>query len=141
MSHAPKRFGGSSPLALAGMAGLAVLSATDWARGAGLHPGAVLGFLLGVLPNLAAGYAMPLIVASMVGAAPAEREEFPDARRFMRTCAFTTLGLWSWEFIQARSPRFVFDVNDLVATGVGAALAYFTYRGLARTRSVPSPTS
>lgn len=125
----------ASRLSLAGMAGLALLSGTHWARESLQHPGASLAYLLGVLPNLAAGQAMPLILASLMpsisGAPPA-----PDApRRFLLVLSFTTLGLFTWELIQTRSDRFYFDLHDLGATVVGALVAHTAWRWLRPTRS------
>jgi hypothetical protein len=54
----------SSRLALTGMLGLAALSATHWMRVGVPEPGPMLAYALGVMPNLAAAFAMPLVLAS-----------------------------------------------------------------------------
>ena len=110
-------------LSITGMGGLAALSATHWMRGNILDPLPVLAFVLGVLPNLAAAFSMPLILASFVLLS----WHTPDTAKFRRTylwiLVFTASGLCSWEFIQVRSNRFVFDTNDIVATVFGSILA------------------
>ena len=50
-------------LSATGIIGLAALSATHWLRENVSDPGPVLSFVLGVMPNLAAAFAMPLILA------------------------------------------------------------------------------
>jgi glycopeptide antibiotics resistance protein len=114
------------------MLGLALLSATHWARGAIRTPGSALGFALGVLPNFAAGFAMPLILASLLPAASGTPVPRSARRRFLFLLAFTTLGLVAWEVIQSRSDRFVFDLNDIAATLLGAMLAYAGYAWLSK---------
>jgi len=115
-------------LSITGMGGLAALSATHWMRGHILDPSPVLAFVLGVLPNLAAAFSMPLILASFVPLS----WHTPDTSKFRRTylwiLVFTASGLCSWEFIQVRSNRFVFDTNDIVATVFGSVLAYLAFR-------------
>lgn len=115
-------------LSITGMAGLAALSATHWMRENVLDPSPVLAFALGVLPNLSAAFAMPLILASLVPASSAAPDPAQGRRTYRWILAFTTLGLCAWEFIQARSDQFVFDTNDLVATACGSGLAYLAFR-------------
>lgn len=110
------------------MAGLAALSATHWLREHVLNPSPVLAFVLGVLPNLAAAFSMPLILASLVPLSSGPSDTAQGRRTYVWILAFTTAGLCSWEFIQARSNRFVFDTNDLVATACGSILAYLAFR-------------
>ena len=110
------------------MAGLAALSATHWMRENVLDPSPVLAFALGVLPNLAAAFAMPLILASLVPLSAGAPDSSQGRRTYVWILAFTAFGLCAWEFIQARSNRFVFDTNDLVATACGSALAYLAFR-------------
>jgi len=113
-------------LSLAGMIGLAALSTTHWLRAHGMVSGTVLPFVLGVLPNFAAAWAMPLILASILPSATG-----PNSRRvYAGILGFTTAGLCAWEFIQAFSRQFVFDVADILATIAGSALAYGAFRGL-----------
>jgi hypothetical protein len=114
-------------LSATGILGLALLSATHWAREAIPHPGAWLGFALGVLPNLAASFAMPLILASFLPSITAAPLSSDARRRFLFVLLFTTLGLCAWELIQTSSVRFRFDVNDLGATAIGAILAYASF--------------
>lgn len=122
----------STRLSLAGMLGLAMLSATHWARAAFPKPGAGLGFLLGVLPNFTAGFAMPLILASMLPSVSGGPGALTANRRFLLLLLVTSLGLCAWEVIQARSERFVFDPNDIAATLLGAMVAFLIYRWLIR---------
>lgn len=110
------------------MGGLAALSATHWMRDNIPDPAPTLAFVLGVAPNLAAAFSMPLILASIVPLSW-DTAGFAKTRRPYRwILAFTAFGLCAWEFIQARSNRFVFDTNDLVATACGSALAYLAFR-------------
>jgi hypothetical protein len=114
-------------LAATGMAGLAVLSATHWARDHVADPGPLLASALGVMPSMAAAFAMPLIVASFTrqtSTAPITRA---SRVAFARLLAFTTLGLLGWELVQTRSAAFVFDTHDLLATVVGAMLAHVAF--------------
>lgn len=117
-------------LSLAGVLGLALLSGTHWARDSIPHPGATLAFALGVLPNLAAAFAMPLILASFLPSISGMPRDKSARRRFVLLLSLTTLGLCAWEMIQTLSERFYFDVNDLAATLVGAILAFGTYARL-----------
>jgi hypothetical protein len=118
----------STRLSLMGMLGLAALSATHWARSAIPAPGSTLAFVLGVLPNLAAAFAMPLILASLLPAISGTPLTRHAGRRFLFLLSFTTLGLCAWEVVQTRSDRFVFDVNDIAATILGAILACAGHR-------------
>lgn len=126
-------------LSITGMAGLAALSATHWLRRNILVPGDVLGFVLGVLPNLAAGFAMPLIVSSIVPGVSRATDTIHARSNFLRVLLVTTAGLFAWEVLQARSARFVFDPFDLAATVLGATLAFIAFRIHAR-RGVREPT-
>lgn len=117
----------SARLSLAGMLGLAVLSAAHWARSAFPAAGSTLAFALGVLPNLAAGFAMPLILASLLPATSRTPRSCSSSRSFLFLLLFTTLGLCVWEVVQSRSDRLVYDPNDIAATLLGAILAYASY--------------
>jgi hypothetical protein len=117
-------------LSLAGVLGLALLSGTHWARESIPHPGGALAFALGVLPNLAAAFAMPLILASFLPSISGKPPSENARRKFVLLLSFTTLGLCSWELIQTFSQRFYFDLNDLAATLAGAVLAFGTHARL-----------
>ena len=114
-------------LSATGMIGLAALSATHWLRENPSAPGPFLSFVLGVMPNLAAAFAMPLILASF--SPHTSRSPITKRSRLRYACLllFTTLGLCGWELLQTRSNRFVFDVNDILATGIGSTLAYLAF--------------
>jgi hypothetical protein len=114
-------------LSATGMIGLAALSATHWLRENTTAPGPALSFVLGVMPNLAAAFAMPLILASfspLSSRAPITRS---SRLRYSWILLFTTLGLCGWEVMQTQSNRFVFDFYDVLATGFGSAFAYFAF--------------
>jgi hypothetical protein len=119
-------------LSAIGMIGLAALSVTHWLRENTSDPGIILSCVLGVMPNLAAAFAMPLILASF--SPHTSRPPITNRSRlgFAWILSFTTLGLCGWELIQTRSDRFVFDVYDFLTTGLGSALAYFAFSWLAR---------
>ncbi|MFN8719023.1 MAG: hypothetical protein ACK50C_18820 [Gemmatimonadaceae bacterium] len=118
-------------LALAGMVGLAALSGTHWLRERVRAPGALVAFVLGSMPNLAAGYAMPLVFAAMDRRAAGTPPTDASRRRFRWLLLFTTAGLVAWEFLQVGSARFRFDPWDIGATLVGAWGAFATQRRLA----------
>ena len=61
-----KRISFQVRLAAMSMLGLALLNATHWAHGNSAVTNSVFQFLLGIAPNVAAGYAMPLLLASFV---------------------------------------------------------------------------
>jgi hypothetical protein len=119
-------------LAAIGIVGLAALSATDGLRENLSDPGPVLSFALGVMPNLEAAFAMPLLLASFTPRC--SRAPITPASRstYLWILAFTTSGLVGWEFMQTRSDRLVFDVYDILATGIGATLAHVVFARLAR---------
>jgi len=119
-------------LSATGIIGLAALSATHWLRENAADPGPTLAFALGVMPNLAAAFAMPLVLASI--APRTSRAPITVASRltYRWILSFTTLGLCGWELIQTRSDRFVFDIYDILATGIGSILAYIAFAWHAR---------
>jgi hypothetical protein len=119
-------------LAATGIIGLAALSATHWLRENVSDSGPVLAFALGVMPNLAAAFAMPLILASFTPRT--SRTPITEVSRlaYIWVLSSTTLGLCGWELIQTRSERFVFDVFDILATVFGSILAYIAFDWHAR---------
>lgn len=121
-------------LAAMGMLGLALLSSTQWARENTAIDNAVFQFLLGISPNIAAGYAMPLILSSFIPkmAKPENKSEAHGIYLFVS--AFTTFGLIAWEFIQVNSKNLYFDYNDIGATLAGTLLAYLSYLWLVKSR-------
>lgn len=112
---------------MTGMGGLAALSATHWMRKNVSDPAPVLSFALGVMPNLAAAFAMPLILAGIVPRISSDPVTVSSRRAYLWMLLFTTFGLCGWELVQTRSDRFVFDVHDLLATGLGSFLAYLAF--------------
>jgi hypothetical protein len=123
-------------LSATGMIGLAALSVTHWLRENVSDPEPVVAFALGVMPNVAAAFAMPLILA---GFSPrTSRAPVTEASRFayLGVLSLTTFGLWGWELIQARSERLVFDVFDILATVFGSVLAYIAFGWHARRSKV-----
>jgi hypothetical protein len=122
----------ASRLALAGIAGLAALTASQWLRVTLEAPGPMLSAALGVLPSLTAAFAMPLVVASWLPGVARSPPTATSWRRFGLVLAATTAGLLGWECVQAASVRLVFDVADLAATVVGALAAMPAYRAAVR---------
>jgi glycopeptide antibiotics resistance protein len=112
---------------MTGMGGLAALSATHWMRENISDPAPILAFALGVLPNLAAAFAMPLILASFVPLISRMPIMVRSRRTYLWLLLFTMFGLCGWELVQTRSDRFVFDVYDILATGLGSFLAYLAF--------------
>lgn len=123
-------------LAATGMIGLAALSATHSMRESVSDPGPILAFALGVMPNVTAAFAMPLILSSFTSRTSRPPITEASHRSYFRVLAFTTLGLWGWEIIQTQSDRFVFDLYDILATGFGSILAYVAFGFLARSFEV-----
>jgi glycopeptide antibiotics resistance protein len=120
-------------LSMTGIIGLAALSATHWMRENISDPASSLAFALGVMPNLAAAFAMPLLLASFVPLPSRTPLTVSSRRAYLWVLVFTTCGLCGWEVVQARSERFVFDVYDIIATGCGSFLALLAYRWHAST--------
>jgi hypothetical protein len=119
-------------LSITGIVGLAALSGTHWMRANISGPAPVLGFALGVMPNLAAAFAMPLILASFLPRTSSIPVTVSSSRMYLWVLLFTTCGLCGWELVQTRSDRFVFDAYDILATGVGSLLAYLAFGWHAR---------
>jgi glycopeptide antibiotics resistance protein len=90
-------------------------------------PPPVIAFALGVIPNLAAAFAMPLVLASFVPRTSAIPVTARSRRTYLWVLLFTAFGLCGWELLQTRSDRFVFDAYDILATGFGSFLAYFAF--------------
>ena len=122
----------ASKLALLGMVGLALLQSIHWLRERVEDPSGALAFTLGSVPNLAAGYAMPLIATSMLYAASPTYSVAPKAwMSFLFILLLTTGGLMVYEVGQLGLRNMVFDPIDLIATLVGALAALGVYRQFA----------
>lgn len=122
-----------------GMLGLALLSSTQWAREHISSNNSLFQFFLGISPNIAAGYAMPLILASFIQRV-VKNENRGDAHKiYLFISAFTAFGLIVWEFIQVNSKNLYFDTNDIVATFVGTFLAYISYLWLTKLQKPNEP--
>jgi hypothetical protein len=119
-------------LSVTGMTGLALLTGTHWLRENILEQAAVLTWVLGSMPNLSAAFAMPLIFASFKRIESLAQITHRTDRSFMWILLFTTMGLLTWELMQSGNERFVFDVNDIIATGLGALFAYIAYVWIAK---------
>lgn len=124
----------SLPLRLSttGIAGLAALSATHWMRENIADPAPVLQFVLGVMPNFAAAFAMPLVLASFVPGTSSTPVTARSRRAYLWIVLFTACGLFGWEFMQTRSERLVFDAYDILATGLGSFVAWLAFGWHAR---------
>jgi hypothetical protein len=118
-------------LSAVGMLGLALLSSTQWARENISGNNYLFQFFLGVSPNIAAGYAMPLILASFIPKVVKNDQKSEAHKIYLFVSAFTSLGLIVWEFIQINSENLHFDTNDIVATFIGTILATSSYLWLA----------
>jgi hypothetical protein len=114
-------------LSTTGIVGLAALSATHWMRENISDPPPLLAFALGVMPNLAAAFAMPLVLASFFPHTSGVPVTVQSRRTYLWILLFTALGLLGWELVQTRSERFVFDAYDILATGFGSILAYLAF--------------
>jgi len=114
-------------LSTTGIVGLAALSATHWMRENISDPPPLLAFALGVMPNLAAAFAMPLVLACFFPHTSGVPVTVKSRRTYLWILLFTALGLLGWELVQTRSERFVFDAYDILATGFGSILAYLAF--------------
>ena len=114
-------------LAAMGMLGLALLGSTQWARENISTTNNWFQFFLGVSPNIAAGYAMPLILASFIDKVVKNENRNEALKTYLFISIFTTFGLIAWEFIQFHSKNLHFDTNDIIATFIGAFLAFTLY--------------
>ena len=121
-------------LSAMGMIGLALLNVTQWARVNISVSNSLFQFLLGVSPNIAAGYAMPLILVSFVPKVVRNTNKGESRQVFSFVSTFTTLGLIVWEFIQIDSKNLYFDMNDIVATFIGVLLAFLVYLWLSKVK-------
>lgn len=119
----PTRFG------LVGIVALSLLSLGHWVRENVQVQSAGIRYCLGVLPNFAAALAIPFVIMSAWADRDETRDAVPDhAWRFRLCAAFAFAGLVAWEFLQLRGPRLVFDTDDIIATAVGTAMAFVTFR-------------
>lgn len=118
-----------------GMLGLALLNLTHWARENVSNDTNLLQFVLGVLPNIAAGYAMPLILGGFFPKIVENKNKKEAHKMYLLTLVFTTFGLMVWEFIQFNSDTLYFDLNDIAATFIGAFLAYISYVWLVKRKT------
>jgi len=121
-------------LSAMGMIGLALLNVTQWARVNISVSNSLFQFLLGIMPNVAAGYAMPLILASFVPKVVKNTNKGESRKVFSFVSTLTTLGLIVWEFIQIDSKNLYFDINDIVATFIGVLLAFLVYVWLSKVK-------
>lgn len=114
----------STRYGLAGLCGLALLSLAHWIREHQLHLGELGDKLVGVAPNFAAAIAITFVIVGVY----ADQRPLAGAtavrRWFGYGAAVAVVGLVGWEFIQKTSPRFVFDVADIVATLVGILVGF-----------------
>lgn len=109
--------------ASAGIAALAVLSLGHWLRALRAFDSPIATFILGVLPNVAAAVAIPFVVAGVLADMRKARPVPVSRRAFTMLNAGSVLGLAGWELVQRTSTTLRFDVDDLVATLVGALVA------------------
>ena len=112
---------------LAGIGALALLSLVQWLREQHLQPGPLGQYLLGVTPNFAAAIAITFVLLSAWTDQRRTAAETAPWRRFAICAAISGFGLTGWELVQRTSGRFVFDLNDILATllGIGAAALLF----------------
>ena len=122
-------------LSAMGIIGLALLNVTQWARVNISVSNSLFQFLLGIMPNVAAGYAMPLILASFVPKVVKNTNKGESRKVFSFVSTLTTLGLIVWEFIQIDSKNLYFDINDIVATFGGVSLAFLVYLWLSKVKT------
>jgi hypothetical protein len=103
------------------LVGLGLVLATHVARSVAHPSGLVVSVVLGSLPNFGAGLALPFVVTNA--------QQFLGLRvwlgtlRFCILCAGAFVALTLWEYVQLVAWRYQFDMNDVVASGVGAVLA------------------
>ena len=113
----------STRYGLTGIGALVLLAAVHQLRGMELPPQPSRDYLIGVLPNFAAGIAITFVLLSIWG------DQHPDAdfasakRPFILCASISGFGLLAWELFQKTSSRLVFDPHDMGATVVGIGVS------------------
>ena len=105
---------------IAAVTGLGLVLATHVLRALTRPRGTVASVVLGSLPNFGAGLGLPFVIASTQELLGRPR---PRGRPFNLVCIGVFALLALWEYAQLAFWGYAFDVNDVVASGIGAALA------------------
>ena len=105
---------------IATVTGLGLVLTTHVLRSLTRPRGTIASVVLGSLPNFGAGLGLPFLMGStqeLLG------RPLPSGRTFNLVCGgvFTVLALW--EYAQLAFWGHAFDLNDIVASGIGVALA------------------
>lgn len=109
------------PDGVAVLIGMGLVVATRIVRSFGKPANPIAALLLGSLPNFGAGLGIPFVVTSLISL-------FRQSARIGRQqlymiCVGSFLLLALWELIQFWAWAYPIDGNDVVASGIGAALA------------------
>ncbi len=117
----------STRYGLAGIGALAVLSLVHWARKLHYDGPAIIDYMIGVLPNVAAAIAIPFVLLG-IWADQRPNATYAVARRsFIVVALVAGIGLIGWEFIQRSSRTLVFDLHDIGATFVGLLVGWILF--------------
>lgn len=122
--HLSARYG------LAGIVGLALLTAVQKLRDLAWSPPPPGEYLLGVLPDFAAAIAIAFVLLSIWSDQNRTADPVKMKRAFMACVLISGFGLLAWELFQKTSTRLVFDPHDIGATFLGLGAAYVLFRAL-----------
>lgn len=113
---------------LAGMGGLALLTAVHQIRDRKISLSPPGDYLIGVLPNFAAAIAITFVLLSIWSDQNRTADHAATRRAFLIRAAISGIGLIAWELFQKTSRNLVFDPHDIAATFVGLAFAGLLFR-------------
>ena len=105
---------------IATVTGLGLVLTTHVLRALTRPKGMIASVVLGSLPNFGAGLGLPFLIGSMQELLGRPRL---GGRPFNLVCVGVFALLALWEYAQLAFWGYAFDVNDIVASGIGVALA------------------
>lgn len=117
----------STRYGLVGIGALGALSLVHWGRELQYEAPAIVLYLMGVLPNVAAAIAIPFVFLS-IWADQKPAATYQAARRsFVVLTLVAGVGLIAWEFMQQSSRSLFFDYHDIAATIFGLVVAWLLF--------------
>jgi hypothetical protein len=125
---------------LAGMGGLALLTAVHQVRAQQPSLPPAGDYLVGVLPNFAAAIAISFVLLSAWSDQNRTADHAATRRAFRICMTISGVGLIAWELFQIGPNRLVFDPHDIGATLVGLGVSALLFSALTP-RSSPENTT